>query len=53
MARMAATRDRYGEVLLELGAESTDVVVIGGDLTTGEAILVDGGSHLNASGVRR
>ena len=28
-------------------------LVIGGDQTTGEAILVDGGSHLNASGVRR
>jgi 3-oxoacyl-[acyl-carrier protein] reductase len=28
-------------------------LVIGGDLVTGEALLVDGGSHLNASGVRR
>ena len=27
-------------------------LVIGGDLTTGEAILVDGGSHLSAGGVR-
>ncbi|ASK35537.1 SDR family NAD(P)-dependent oxidoreductase [Alloalcanivorax mobilis] len=28
-------------------------LIIGGDLSTGEALLVDGGSHLNASGVRR
>ncbi|PNQ52871.1 oxidoreductase, partial [Vibrio agarivorans] len=28
-------------------------MIIGGDLVTGEAILIDGGAHLNASGVRR
>ena len=32
MAKMVATRNRYGEVLLELGAENKDIVVIGGDL---------------------
>jgi len=28
-------------------------MIIGGDLVTGEAILVDGGAHLTQSGVRR
>lgn len=37
----------------ETVAQAVLGLVIGGDLTTGEAILVDGGSHLNASGVRR
>lgn len=37
----------------ETVAQAVLGLVIGGDLTTGEALLVDGGSHLNASGVRR
>ena len=37
----------------ETVAQAVLGLVIGGDLVTGEALLVDGGSHLNASGVRR
>ncbi|WP_133490009.1 SDR family NAD(P)-dependent oxidoreductase [Alcanivorax sp. 24] len=37
----------------ETVAQAVLGLVIGGDLSTGEALLVDGGSHLNASGVKR